>query len=243
MTSHTEQMGTCHRQHHLHLGEHAKREACYDWKPLAQPVDMGTCPTCGRGCLDKWHDGWTPAASKVEQPPNEEAKLHEEAARKIRDTFDLKPTTQDIAEFLQSFYGPRLRRENLCTKHGDNCSGYECGGVEQPAWEAHSGEDYSVVMRPNESTETASIQVMSEDREELAEDIAALLNAPAPRFQGELREAVKQLSCELCGHNLGMHAIRDEGCQAVRQYDPCGCDGGERYADVIRAIRNAGDGK
>lgn len=46
----------------------------------------------------------------------DETKLHEEAARKIRDTFDLKPTSQDIAEFLAEFYGPRLRR--IETGHG-----------------------------------------------------------------------------------------------------------------------------
>ena len=227
MTSHTEQMGTCHRQHHLHLGEHAKREACWNWKPLA-PARMKEC-ICGDGFgMNLSCPIHAPAASKVEQSPNEEAKLHEEAARKIRDTFDLKPTTQDIAEFLQSFYGPRLRRENLCTKHGDNCSGYECGGVEQPAWEAHSGEDYSVVMRPNESTETASIQVMSEDREELAEDIAALLNAPAPRFQGELLKSVQ--SVRLSTTNSNYH----EGWNAAVDL---------LIGDLTRAIRNAGDGK
>ena len=34
--------------------------------------------------------------------------LHEQAGRLIRDTFDIRPTAQDIAEFLQNFYGPLL---------------------------------------------------------------------------------------------------------------------------------------
>ena len=203
-TSHTEQMGTCDRHQ------------------LASDLEIGCA--CGPVAKCAKHA----SASKVEQSPNEEAKLHEEAARKIRDTFDVKPTTQDIAEFLQSFYGPRLRRENLCTKHGDNCSGYECGGVEQPAWEAHSGEDYSVVMRPDESTDNASIRVMSEDREELAEDIAALLNAPALRFQGELREAQARLEEFLL--------------MKKRPADPTYFDM-HHEAELREAIRNAGDGK
>lgn len=35
-------------------------------------------------------------------------------------------------------------------------------------WEAHSGEDYTVVMRPNECTENASISIYGEDAEKLS---------------------------------------------------------------------------
>jgi hypothetical protein len=35
-------------------------------------------------------------------------RVHEDAARKIRDTFSLKPTSQDIAEFLATVYDPLL---------------------------------------------------------------------------------------------------------------------------------------
>ena len=43
-------------------------------------------------------------------------------------------------------------------------------------WQAHSGEDYSVVMLPDENTECASISVHGDDREALAIHIANCLN-------------------------------------------------------------------
>lgn len=46
--------------------------------------------------------------------------------------------------------------------------------AEPLGWEAHTGEDYCVVMRPDETTDQACIQV---NNSELAEKIAAALNA------------------------------------------------------------------
>jgi hypothetical protein len=49
-----------------------------------------------------------------------------------------------------------------------------------PGWDAHQGLDYTVVMRPGEGTDNASIQIATGDREldaQLAEKIAAFFNA------------------------------------------------------------------
>ena len=46
-------------------------------------------------------------------------------------------------------------------------------------WQAHTGEDYTVVMRDNEGTDNASIRVHGDDAEKLGEQIAAALNEPA----------------------------------------------------------------
>lgn len=46
--------------------------------------------------------------------------------------------------------------------------------VDDPEWTAHTGEDYSVVMRRDETTDGASIRVADA---ELAERLADLLNA------------------------------------------------------------------
>lgn len=56
------------------------------------------------------------------------------------------------------------------------------------AWEAHEGDDYTVVMAPGETTDNASIQVFSNDPT-LAPRLAAFLNDEAePIVSGFTRE-------------------------------------------------------
>lgn len=55
-------------------------------------------------------------------------------------------------------------------------------------WEAHSGEDYTVVMRKGECTEDASIHVFGEDAEKLSRLIAS-----APMLYEALEESLKWL--------------------------------------------------
>jgi len=43
-------------------------------------------------------------------------RVHEEAGAKIRDTFPLKPTSQDIAEFLEATYSPLIAESQAVNK-------------------------------------------------------------------------------------------------------------------------------
>jgi hypothetical protein len=75
-------------------------------------------------------------------------------------------------------------------------------------WVAHTGEDYTVVMRANEATDDASIRVYGDDAKELAERIAALLNGPVrkPRAGKDGGPNKRQIAADLL--------LRAEGCTA-----------------------------
>lgn len=55
-------------------------------------------------------------------------------------------------------------------------------------WEAHSGEDYTVVMREGECTENASIHIFGEDANKIS-----LFIAIAPRLYEELQALRSQV--------------------------------------------------
>ena len=70
-------------------------------------------------------------------------------------------------------------------------------GLTKGYWEAHSGEDYSVVMRPNETTDSASIRLAFRDPN-LAAHIAVSLNRAlaSPVYAARLCEALEVMGVE-----------------------------------------------
>lgn len=65
-------------------------------------------------------------------------------------------------------------------------------------WTSHTGEDYSVVMRPDETTDSASVRVFGEDAPMLARRIEARLNAVFHRA-GEERSTENVDDAWQCG--------------------------------------------
>lgn len=130
------------------------------------------CTACGidAGSVEAWNRRATtqPAEQSASSPVEGEVIA---AARELLDACYTADANSDLSDFIDGTLLTRLDKALTTRSVAVSSEAVARGGQ----WNAHTGEDYAVVMLPDETTDTASIHVYSED-EDLPQRIADALN-------------------------------------------------------------------